>query len=206
MHGRIAPGSPAPGRLQGLLLLGSLLALLAQPVKVAAAPWGAPPEEEALGVEGAEPGEDLRETIEIYMLARMKQELELTADQEERLVPLVQDLSASRHRFRKERRLALMRLRPLAEDPATSESTLRAELERIQEAETSFREEECRRMDRIREILSTRQEARFVLFIEQFVTDMQRRLRQMRQLHGGPGPGPGGGGPMRRHGGPPGGF
>ncbi len=200
-------GPRARSRPRGFVLLVTLLAVLPAPDHSLAAPWPAGADDDASSLDADEPGADLRETMEIYMLAKMKRSLELSQEQEERLVPVIQDLSAARQRFRQERRLALTRLGPLADDPATGESTLRAELERLQEAEKAFRGEEGRHMDQIREILSTRQEAQFVVFIEQFMHDMQRRLRQMKQLHGDPGRGaplPGAG--PRRRARPPGGI
>ena len=148
-------------------------------------------------------GEDLRETIEIYMLAKMKRELELTPEQEQAVVPLVQELSSARHRERSQRRLTLRKLGPLVEDPAASDAQIEAELASLREGEIAFRKAEQKALDGIREALTTKQEARFVLFMDRFMQDMQRRLQRMRRMNGeGPPPG---GEPRRRRGGRPGG-
>jgi Spy/CpxP family protein refolding chaperone len=175
------------------------LALLPSPIHAAPGP-PAGADRPPRGMEG----EDLRETIEIYMLAKMKRELELTQEQEEAVVPLVQALSASRHEERTQRRLTVRKLGVLLEDPASSEAQIEGELASLREGEISFRKAEQKAMDGIREALTPRQEGRFVLFIDRFMQDMQRRLQRMRQMDGD-GPAPGGDQRRRRGGGRPGG-
>ena len=191
------PRGPAGPSRPGLRnALGALILVLTCAAGPALAQPGGP------GGPGEEiRADELRETIEIYMLSRMKIELELTAAQEQEVVPLVQELSAARQAHRQERRLSLLRLRPLVEDPATDDAAITAELERMRQGERSFREAEEAAMARIREVLTPRQEGRFALFLERFMQDMQRRLRQMRRLHEEEAPLAGEG--RRRHGGGP---
>lgn len=146
-------------------------------------------------------GEDLRETIEIYMLARMKTELQLTPEQEREVVPLFQQLSDARHRHRMERHLTLRKLQPMVEEPDTSEEAFTTEIKSLTESEEAFRQAERAALEQIRAVLTPRQQAQFVLFLERFMQDMQRRLREMRRLHGEGGP-PGGEPRRRGRGGP----
>jgi Spy/CpxP family protein refolding chaperone len=199
------------GKRERMRALLAVLVLLAAPSVIPSAPppppSGPPAAQGGPGGKDRDDGvrdEEIRETIEIYMLARMKRALDLTREQEEELIPLVQDLSSARQVYRREHRLSMMRLRPLVEDPSSEESEIRAELDRLQESESTFRDEERRTMDRIRSLLSSRQQAQFVLFQERFTQEMQRRLRHMRHLHGEDG-GPAGDGPRRRRGREPGG-
>ncbi len=139
----------------------------------------------------AEEAEDLVETLEIYMIAKMKRTLDLSPEQQETVIPLIEDLSASRRAFNRERRLVLMRLRPLVEDPQASDAEIRESLARLRQAETAFEEKERRSLDAIRSALTPRQEAKFILFQERFRREIQERLQRLRQeRHGMGGPGP----------------
>jgi len=195
MRTRIQPRYRAPA---AALILAAAMMQAAGPAFARQRPPGPPPDA-GLGSEGQEAG-DLQETLEIYMIAKMKRALALTPDQERRVIPLVQDLSDSRRRFHKDRRLALMALQPLAEDPNSTEPEIRAVLGRLDKAETSFRSDEYRSIDQIRALLTPRQQAQFMIFQERFRMEMQQRLREFRQQ--GPGGPPMQRGP-RRGGGPP---
>jgi len=140
---------------------------------------------------GSDEAAELQETLEIYMIAKMKHALGLSRDQEEKVVPLIQDLSESRRQYHREKRLALMMLRPMAEDPNSSEEEIRTVLARLDQIESGFRSREARSLDQIRAVLTPRQQAQFFAFQESFRTEMMQRLRQFREM-GSPGGAPGG--------------
>jgi Spy/CpxP family protein refolding chaperone len=129
---------------------------------------------------GPESADDLAETLEIYMIAKMKRDLSLTHDQEVKIVPLIQDLSAARREHRRARFLDMTRLRPLAEDPASSEEEIRRVLSHMEEGEKTFRSREAGTLDQVRAILSARQQAQFIFFQERFRKEVQQRLREFR--------------------------
>lgn len=144
---------------------------------------------------------DLHETLEIYMLAKMKTALGLSQEQNGKVVPLVQELSESRRRFNKERRLTMMRLYSLAEDSTASDDEIRRTLDRMDDGERAFRESEASTLRSIRSVLTPRQQAQFVVFREKFRREMMERLRALRDERppggGRPGGRPGAG-PQRR--------
>lgn len=154
--------------------------------RVEAARWQGPPPGTGTGP-GAEPkeagrhAEEIEETLEIYMIAKMKRALSLSHDQELKIVPLIQDLTESRRGYRRERRLDMMRLRPLVEDPASSEEEIRRVLSRMDEGERTFRSREARTLDQVRAALTPRQQGQFIYFQERFRKEMQERLRQFRE-------------------------
>lgn len=161
----------------------ALAALAGPPGGILAAPQGPGPG----GPRGlpAEEAEDLVETLEIYMIAKMKRALDLSPEQQERVIPLIEDLSASRRAFNHERRLVLMRLRPLVEDPQASDAEIRESLARMDRAESEFKEKERRSLEAIRSALTPRQEAKFILFRERFRREIQERLQRLRrEMHG----------------------
>jgi len=149
-------------------------------------PMGAGPRDEGPDAD------DLDETVQIYMLARMKKSLSLTRDQEEKIVPLIQDLSDVRRRHFRERRLDMMRLRPLVEDSSSSEEEIGRILAHMDEGEKAFRSAEARSLDQVKTVLHPRQQAQFIFFQERFRNEMQERFRRFRG--GGPDGAPRGGG------------
>ena len=138
--------------------------------------------------------DDLQETIEIYMVARMKRSLNLTDQQERVVIPLVEELNSSRREMNKRRRLTVMKLRPLLEDQTSSDQEIAKLLGQLDDADRHFRDKELENRQRIRESLSPRQQAQFMLFMERFRQEMEDRLRRIQQ---GDGPGLGPGGPRR---------
>jgi Spy/CpxP family protein refolding chaperone len=179
-------GAPAacarrPGAAGALLALAILSAAAATPAAEAAQ---GPPGPGAGPPPGDDEAAELQETIEIYMIAKMKRDLALSRDQEERIVPLIQDLSGSRRSFNRERRILMLRLRALAEDERSSDEEIRRAVARLVEGENDFRGREARTLEQIRSHLAPRQQAGFLLFQEGFRREMRDRLRRLRD--GGP--------------------
>ncbi len=131
--------------------------------------------------------EDLRETVEIYMLARMKRELALDEEQQQAIVPLIEEMNASRRRFQQERRRLMMRLHPLVETGG-EDAEFRALLDGLYAAERDHRDLEERNLAAVRRALTPGQEARFLLFMERFRREMEDRVRGLMQDGGPPGP------------------
>ena len=126
--------------------------------------------------------EDLRETIKVLMIVRMKQELRLSREQELEVIPRVQELFEIRQEFAQQQRKAMRRLRRhLMEDavPAAKvrESVLR--LDRVEEKQQSSEQTLRAEIDRL---LRPRQQARFRLFIPEFRRQMQKRIDQAWRL------------------------
>jgi Spy/CpxP family protein refolding chaperone len=184
---RVEITGPAPERglrarsLRAAMVLPVLATLVLSAAPAVAQPrrGGGPPPGEA--------EEDLRETIEIYMMARMKRALDLSDEQQQKVIPLVQELSDARQEFNRERRVLLMRLRSLVDDPEATEQEIREVLDRLEEAQGRFRQQETGSQSRIRSLLTPLQQARFIFFQEEFRRDMEQRLRRLREMNGGAG-------------------
>jgi len=141
-------------------------------------------------------GDDLVETVEIYMIAKMKRALDLSREQEEKIVPLVQELGEARRSMNRTRRLTMMKLRPLVEETKTPDAEYTKILDDLRTSEAAFRDTEEKAHKEIASVLSPRQQAQFLLFQEQFQREMQQRLNRIRGMRGqGP---PDGGGARRR--------
>jgi len=140
------------------------------------------------------------ETVEIYMIAKMKKALDLSREQEEKVVPLIQDLGEARRGFQRDRRLSMMKLRSLLEDPKSSDADLTKALNQIHDGERRFRDTEEKTHQQMRAVLTARQQAQFLIFLERFQSEMQQRVRRLRGRGQGPQGDPVGPGPMRRRG------
>lgn len=124
--------------------------------------------------------EEIQETIEIYMLARMKRFLDLTDEQEHAVIPRIEELNSARRDFGRRRRLDLMRLRPLIEERPADEEAIARRLEEIRADERRMEALERETEERIRRILTPSQQARFIFFQERFRREMQERLQRIR--------------------------
>lgn len=148
------------------------------------------------GPGGEDAREELQETIEIYMIAKMKRFLDLDDSQERKVIPLVEELNASRREMNRRRRIALMKLRPLVEEQREAtgrgEAEIVALLEQVEGLDSEFRRTEERMRSEIRSALTPIQQARFLFFQERFRQEMQDRLRRLddgaRPRRGGPPP------------------
>ncbi len=130
--------------------------------------------------------DELQETIEIYMIAKMKRFLHLSDEQERRVIPIVEELNAQRRETAQRRRLAVLSLAPLIEDPRSDEREIARLLDDLDEADRRFRETELRARSGLREALTPRQQARFLIFHERFRNEMQDRLRRLGRGEGRP--------------------
>lgn len=144
--------------------------------------------------------EDIQETIEIYMVAKLTRFLQLDDSQERQVIPLVEELNSARRETNRRRRAVMLRLRPLVEDAAgAGEAEITRHLEELERLDRDVRDTERKVRDQLRTVLTPLQQARFIVFQERFRQEIQDRLRRMEQE----GPPPGGRRPMDGPGGPP---
>ena len=128
--------------------------------------------------------EEIEDTIEIYMIAKLKRTLGLSEAQEKEVVPIVEALSASRREVNRQRRLTLMKLRPLVEEEPADQREIARLLTSLDEMDRKHRETEMEAQERIRASLSPVQQARLLFFQERFRRELQDRLRRLQQDRG----------------------
>jgi len=126
--------------------------------------------------------DDIRDTIQVLMLASMKKSLELTQDQEMEVVPRVQHLLDERERFARERRVALRRLQIKILEEAPEEREFRGAVAQLDQMEKAHHELEARLRSDIDQSLSARQQAELRLFVPRFRQEMMRRIEQARRV------------------------
>ncbi|MFQ5669216.1 MAG: hypothetical protein ACE5HD_01700 [Acidobacteriota bacterium] len=128
---------------------------------------------------------ELQETLEHLMLLRFQRQMELTQEQKEQVLPLLEELIGLRRQYARERAEGIHRLMTLSRSTSVDESRLRRQIETFDEKEASFRREEHRLGKEMRSHLSLRQQARLLAFEEQFRAEMRRRFQEARR-GGGP--------------------
>lgn len=173
-----------------------------------------PPRGEMDALDAPPTPEEIREAMEQLMIVRMKKTVQLTPQQEERVVPKVQQLLEARRQHASRRREEMGRLIRLVRDDAASEESIGRALKDL----ATLQQESRRREDDLRAAinadLAPRQQARLMVFEARFRRLMQRRLQEAAGRRPGgppemggagrrmPGPGGGPGGPPAT---PPGG-
>jgi len=130
-----------------------------------------------------EPGHELRQAMQRYFETRLRTEVMLTDEQMGEIVPLVQQIEASRVEATKERREAERSLRRALREGA-DDAELSAQLDRMDRAELEWRRLELDRRAELEEKLTARQRVQFRFFVDRFRRDMQRRVQRLRQERG----------------------
>lgn len=160
-----------------LLILG---AAGASPALAAARP--APP---PAGLTPEELG-DLRETVHLLMLSRLKRALDLSEEQERQLVPLLDELDQSRQEYRRGSRRALHELRRLLEADLPAERELLEAVRRARDLRRHFEQERQRIEQEISALLTPEQQARLLVFLQDFRRELRERLERVRRARPGP--------------------
>jgi Spy/CpxP family protein refolding chaperone len=133
--------------------------------------------------------EDLRETVHILMISRLKRELQLNDEQQQRIVPLIDELEQARGRYRQESRRRLEEIRRLLASGNAPERELGEQVRGTTELRRGFEAERVRVESEMTRILSPVQQARLLVFLQDFRRDMRARLEGARGRPGRPRPG-----------------
>lgn len=169
-------------RTRGLLGFGLVVGL------AALASWSPPARAQGHPAPrpGAGPGgdEEMRAALEQVMLVRLKRTLELTPEQEGRVMPRIENLLASRREFAPRRREAVAHLKAVMGDPAASDAEIQKALKAVHETDDAFRQREQELKRDVDRELSPRQQARLYFFEEHFRRAMQRRMLEAKQRDG----------------------
>ena len=125
---------------------------------------------------------DLRETIKVYMYYKMKAALNLTEEQQEAVIPKVEEMELARQRFMDERKKLLQELESMLSDQRASDEGIIKQLSLFKKIEESQRKDEETILAQINEILNARQRARFVIFMFDFRKELQDKIDNIRRM------------------------
>jgi hypothetical protein len=128
--------------------------------------------------------------MEALMIERLKEALRLTPAQEPRVIPRVEEMMAARREHAARQRPAMRRLRHLLAQDPPDQGRIRQALLDLRASDMAFREREGSLRDAAFDEMTPWQQGRFLIFVERFRRQMQRRLQEAAaQSPGGPRPG-----------------
>jgi Spy/CpxP family protein refolding chaperone len=184
---------------------GALVGLLAF-VTIAAAqtPRQGPPGDRSGSRPAGDHDDEVRQAMEQMVVARMKEALRLSEEQQAKVIPRVQELMKARQEHAARRRAALDRLRGLLQDETAGDDEIGRALRDVRTLEDDFRGREESLRAAIDRDLTPRQQARMVFFEPRLRRAMQRRIQEAMGADRGPGPRRGPGPPPARRPGRPG--
>jgi hypothetical protein len=123
----------------------------------------------------------MREAIQVLMISSMKKALELTRDQEQEVVPRVEQVFEEREKYAMQRRQALQVLQARLAEESVAEKDFRDGVAHLDDLERLHRDLELRLRSEIDRSLNARQRAQLRLFVPRFRKQMQMRIDEARR-------------------------
>ncbi len=145
--------------------------------------------------------EEIRKKIEAVRIWRLTEELKLDQAMSARLSSLLSSIEQNRRDIQREQMEAMRSLRQTLRSMKPDEAVLKQLLEKLERNHRSMQELRDREISSLKEILSPEQQARFLLFQQEFMREMRGMIDNVRGGGQGRGLGQGGG---RMRGGNPG--
>jgi Spy/CpxP family protein refolding chaperone len=133
--------------------------------------------------------EEVRKKVETVRMWRLTEELKLDEKTSARLASFLSSLDEKRRVLMRERMETMRGLRALLKTGAPDEKKLKADLEKIEKGHREMEELEGKEISGIKDILSIEQQARYVIFQQEFRREMRGMIAEARG--GGQGRGPG---------------
>jgi Spy/CpxP family protein refolding chaperone len=123
--------------------------------------------------------DDPREIIEKVRMYRLTQELDLTTEQAVKFFPKLNEIRKSEQKFFEERLEIIKELRELLKD-SSADKELTTVIDRFKTIQDERQRVQGKTMDEIREILSPQQQARFLIFQEEFEREIREVIKEVR--------------------------
>ena len=163
-------------RRAGAPLLAGLLASGVGAVPVFAAPAQAPRAQN-----DSQEVANMRETLQVLMVASMKRALQLTGEQEREVVPKVQRVFDERERYARVRRDAMRDLQQKLAEESFPEKAYLDVVSHLDDLEKAHRELELHLRAEIDRSLNARQQAQMRVFVPRFRRQLQLRIEEARR-------------------------
>ena len=133
-------------------------------------------------VRAARSREDLRETMTLLMMVRMKNELGLSPQQYEQVLPKVERRERSRQSYYRARRERLQKLREALAREGAKDAEFSEAVDGIVALDEADRRQDSSLVADLRKILSPRQQAQLVLFRQRFRQWVEGRMLDAQEL------------------------
>jgi len=155
-------------------------------------PGGAPP--------SAAKREEVRKKIEAIKIWKLTEALKLDPDTSARLAAVINPLDQQRMDIAREQMTAMRELRSLLQSPKPDEAKLKTAIDKLEKNHVAMQETRNKEFKAVKGILTTEQQARFIIFQQDFRREMRGMIAGARGNGGGPGKGMGPGGGQGRGG------
>jgi Spy/CpxP family protein refolding chaperone len=124
--------------------------------------------------------------IETMRIWRMTEALDLTEEQVSKFFPRLKDLEKIREGHQRERHSILREINNLLENGEVGERDLKERIAALESEERRFVEERERLRTELRSILTIEQQARFLVFQEEFERELREMIREARRREPSP--------------------
>jgi len=179
-RGRLIIAAIAAACLLAGLVYGPSTAQTQQPDQ-AEQPRTAGPPQGNIGPPGGMSAE-LQETLHLYMIHKLTEELELSDEQVLKMMPLVKGRETNRWEYFRRHSDLQRELAALLEDDESNVATIENALTAIRQAEQELHQREDQLNLEIAALLTTRQYAQFVLFQQRFHNEIRQRVKRLRGM------------------------
>jgi Spy/CpxP family protein refolding chaperone len=194
-------------RTRVLLLIVTAVMLATASLSFAQPGPAGSPAEEALGPGGDEPTEaqweEVRKKVEVVKIWKLTEALKLDADTSAKLSAFINPVDHQRQEIVREKMITMRELRLLLQSSKPDEAKLKAAIEKLEKNRRAMHEVRNKEFSGLKDILTTEQQARYLVFQQEFRREMRGMISGARgggPGKGGMGMGPGGG--QGRRGGP----
>ncbi|HEX7321238.1 MAG TPA: hypothetical protein VF399_12890 [bacterium] len=124
--------------------------------------------------------DDPREIIEKVRMYRLTQELDLTTEQAVKFFPKLNEIRKAEQKFFEERLEIIKELKELLKNNAADKELI-VVIDRLKNSQDEKQQAQAEVMDEMRDILSPQQQARFLIFQEEFEREIREVIKAVRE-------------------------
>ncbi|HYA88361.1 MAG TPA: periplasmic heavy metal sensor [Nitrospirota bacterium] len=135
--------------------------------------------------------EEIRKKIETIRIWRLTEKLNLDTTTSAKLASLLNSCDQQRQGIVKEQMATMREMRVLLRAPKIDETRIKTAIDKLQKYQRSLQELREKEYSGLKDILTIEQQARFLLFQQEFRHEIQRMISNARNNSRGKGPGAG---------------
>jgi len=125
--------------------------------------------------------QQIRKRIELIRMWRLTEELDLTEETGAKLFPILRTYDEKRIALQRERHNIMDRLRKALEDEATPDEAIEATMETLDNNASAVSDLLRQQREELKGVLSTRQQAKFILFQRDFHREIRKIIAEARE-------------------------